>query len=115
MSDPETRWKECDSNNGGMILFEEFCQWAILQNLDLQENDDDDEDEKELPPATPKKKINLTVKIVPTKKIVEKVVVKEEQVQKEPKKVIDQKDTKIRESLPEIKQRVTPDIKELVV
>lgn len=45
MSDPEGSWAACDENGGGMVLFEEFCDWAIQRHLDLQEDDDDDEAE----------------------------------------------------------------------
>ncbi len=41
MSDPTLTWKEIDLNAGGKILFDEFCQWAILKNLDLEDDDDD--------------------------------------------------------------------------
>ena len=40
MSDPEAQWKECDKNGGGMVLFAEFCDWAIHKNLDLEGDDD---------------------------------------------------------------------------
>jgi len=39
LSDPKAQWKECDKNGGGMVLFDEFCEWAIGKNLDL-DNDD---------------------------------------------------------------------------
>jgi len=32
-----------DSNDGDKILFDEFCAWAIKQNLDVEEEFDDDE------------------------------------------------------------------------
>ena len=41
MSDPTLTWKEIDLNAGGKILFDEFLQWAILKNLDLEDDDDD--------------------------------------------------------------------------
>lgn len=87
MSDPEAQWKEADSDQGGMILFDEFCEWAINKNLNLEDDDDEDEDDKPMPPAAdlpPKKKINLTVKVAPKKAVVE-TVVKEEPVQAESK------------------------------
>lgn len=31
---------EIDSNNGGQVLFSEFCRWAIKQKLDLGEEDE---------------------------------------------------------------------------
>ena len=42
MSDPRKQWAEADSDKGGMILFIEFCSWAIKHNLDLDDDDDDD-------------------------------------------------------------------------
>ena len=41
MSDPTLTWKEIDLNARGKILFDEFLQWAILKNLDLEDDDDD--------------------------------------------------------------------------
>lgn len=41
MSNPESMWNEIDLNAGGVILFDEFCQWAIQKNLDLEDDDDD--------------------------------------------------------------------------
>ena len=40
LSDPEAQWKECDKNGGGMVLFAEFCEWAIKKNLDLEDDDE---------------------------------------------------------------------------
>ena len=34
---------EIDRDGGGMILFSEFCDWAILAGLDLEDDDDFDE------------------------------------------------------------------------
>ena len=45
MSDPAAQWAECDSNGGGKILFDEFCEWAIKKSLDLEDDDDDDANE----------------------------------------------------------------------
>ena len=42
MSNPEAQWKKADSDGGGMILFIEFCDWAIKNQIDLTEDDDDD-------------------------------------------------------------------------
>lgn len=42
MSDPQAQWSECDSDGKGMVLFDEFAQWAINKNLDLDDDDDDD-------------------------------------------------------------------------
>ena len=38
--DMEASFKEIDTNGGGSILFDEFCQWAIKKNLDLEDDDD---------------------------------------------------------------------------
>ena len=45
MSDPAASWAECDTNGGGKILFDEFCEWAINKSLDLEDDDDDDLEE----------------------------------------------------------------------
>ena len=45
MSDPKTQWKQCDRDGGGMVLFIEFCDWAIKRSLDLDDDDDDDDNE----------------------------------------------------------------------
>jgi len=42
MSDPEARWAECDANGKGMVLFDEFTQWAIKKSLDLEDDEDDE-------------------------------------------------------------------------
>ena len=39
--DAEEEFKKIDTNNGGSILFDEFCKWAITKNLDLEDDDDD--------------------------------------------------------------------------
>lgn len=39
-SDPKAQFEECDADGGGMILFSEFCDWAIKKNLDLDDDDD---------------------------------------------------------------------------
>lgn len=39
--DAEEEFKKIDTNNGGSILFDEFCNWAIAKNLDLEDDDDD--------------------------------------------------------------------------
>lgn len=33
-----------NSDGGKMILFEEFCGWAITKGLDLEDDDDYDQD-----------------------------------------------------------------------
>jgi hypothetical protein len=61
MSSPEARWKECDKNGGGQVLFDEFSEWAIKKGLDLEDDDNEDPDINEkvprkavAPPAPPK-------------------------------------------------------------
>ena len=44
MSNPEKKWREADRDGGGQILFIEFCDWAIKNQLDLDDDDDDDND-----------------------------------------------------------------------
>jgi len=39
--DAEEEFKKIDKNGGGIILFDEFCEWAITKNLDLEDDDDD--------------------------------------------------------------------------
>lgn len=29
MNNPDIMWSEIDTNGGGQVLFDEFCQWAI--------------------------------------------------------------------------------------
>lgn len=33
-------FKEADADGKGMVLFSEFCSWAIKKNLDLDTDDD---------------------------------------------------------------------------
>lgn len=40
VNDPDATFKEIDVNGGGMILFDEFAEWAIKKQLDLEEDDD---------------------------------------------------------------------------
>lgn len=40
--DCEAAFSEIDTNKGGHILFDEFCQWAITKNLDLEDDVDED-------------------------------------------------------------------------
>ena len=37
---PEQTFNSIDTNGGGMILFDEFCRWAIKKSLDLEDDDD---------------------------------------------------------------------------
>ena len=39
MSDPKAQWKECDADGFGMVLFDEFSNWAIKKSLDLDDDD----------------------------------------------------------------------------
>ena len=39
--DAEEEFKKIDTNGGGAILFDEFCEWAIKKNLDLADDVDD--------------------------------------------------------------------------
>eukprot|EP00758_Cryptobia_borreli_P003794 Tbor_TRINITY_DN3989_c0_g1::TRINITY_DN3989_c0_g1_i2::g.798::m.798 len=39
ISNPEATFKSIDNNGGGMILFSEFCDWAIAQHLDVDDNE----------------------------------------------------------------------------
>jgi len=43
VGDPEKVFRQIDRDNGGMILFEEFCDWAAVNNLDLEDDDDFDD------------------------------------------------------------------------
>jgi len=37
---PEEEFMKIDKNGGGVILFDEFCEWAIKKDLDLEDDDD---------------------------------------------------------------------------
>ena len=39
LGDPSAEFKKIDKNQGGYILFDEFCEWAIKKNLDLENED----------------------------------------------------------------------------
>jgi len=41
MSNPQAQWKKCDADGHGKVLFDEFCNWAISQSLDLDDDDDE--------------------------------------------------------------------------
>ncbi len=47
IQDPVAEFKKIDNNNSGNVMFDEFCEYAIKKNLDLE--DDDDFDDCELP------------------------------------------------------------------
>ena len=38
--DPVHEFKTIDTNGGGQILFDEFCEWSIKKKLDLDDDDD---------------------------------------------------------------------------
>ena len=40
MADPVAEFKSIDLNGGGQILFDEFCDWSVQKNLDLDDDDD---------------------------------------------------------------------------
>ena len=42
ITDPNAEFKSIDKNNTGNILFDEFCQYAIKKNLDIEDDDDFD-------------------------------------------------------------------------
>lgn len=39
MSEPETVWNEINSNGGSVVLFDEFCEWALAKNIDIEDDD----------------------------------------------------------------------------
>ena len=43
MKNPEAEFKKIDHNNSGSIMFDEFCEFAIKKNLDLEDDDDFDD------------------------------------------------------------------------
>lgn len=45
VSDPAAEFKKIDVNNSGSIMFDEFCDYAIQKNLDLEDDDDFDASE----------------------------------------------------------------------
>ena len=40
LASAEQAFNEIDKNGGGFILFDEFCAWAIIKKLDLEDDDD---------------------------------------------------------------------------
>jgi len=44
ISDPKAEFVSIDKNGGGMILFDEFADWALVKNLDLEDDDDFEDD-----------------------------------------------------------------------
>jgi Ca2+-binding EF-hand superfamily protein len=45
IDDPESEFNKIDNNKGGVIMFEEFCNYAITKNLDLEDDDNFDDEE----------------------------------------------------------------------
>ena len=43
ITDPSAEFKKIDKNNSGSIMFDEFCEYAIKKNLDLEDDDDFDD------------------------------------------------------------------------
>ena len=43
ITNPEAEFKKIDNNNSGSIMFDEFCEYAIKKNLDLEDDDDFDD------------------------------------------------------------------------
>ena len=43
IENPEAEFKKIDKNGGGVIMFAEFCEYAIHKDLDLEDDDDFDE------------------------------------------------------------------------
>ena len=40
MEDPAAEFAQIDTNGGGQILFDEFCDWSASKDLDLDDDDD---------------------------------------------------------------------------
>jgi hypothetical protein len=38
-SNPDSLWRQADANGGGVLLFDEFCDWAIKQNFKITPED----------------------------------------------------------------------------
>ena len=45
IKDPAAEFKKLDTNKSGSIMFDEFCEFAIKRNLDLEDDDDFDASE----------------------------------------------------------------------
>lgn len=45
VKDPQSEFNKIDTNHGGVIMFDEFCQYAIDKSLDLEDDDDFDDEE----------------------------------------------------------------------
>jgi len=42
---PDVAFKQLDKNGGGMVLFDEFCDWSIKRGLEMEDIGMDDDDE----------------------------------------------------------------------
>jgi len=40
ITDAQASFKEIDTNGGGIVLFDEFVDWAMDKNLDLEDDDE---------------------------------------------------------------------------
>ena len=40
IADPAAEFKRIDKNGGGVVLFDEFADWALKKHLDLEDDDD---------------------------------------------------------------------------
>ena len=49
IEDMEAEFDGIDSNEGGMILFQEFCNWAFSKNFDLEDDIDIESEDAEEP------------------------------------------------------------------
>ena len=45
ITDPKAEFKKIDNNNSGSTMSDEFCEYAIKKNLDLEDDDDFDDEE----------------------------------------------------------------------
>jgi len=45
LEDPWAHYREIDADGSGSITFDEFCDWAIKKNLDLDKEPSDDEND----------------------------------------------------------------------
>jgi len=58
VKDPKAAFREIDKDGGGMILFDEFADWALKKQLDIEDDDDFEDPALTVPvgqvPAQPK-------------------------------------------------------------
>merc|ERR1711879_322615 len=47
VGDVEAEFKKIDADGGGRVLFDEFCQWALMKGLDYDQDMDEDELDEE--------------------------------------------------------------------